>query len=105
MMLFSKYKLSVLQARTPTDAEEGLLFMQEMVQLAKSQSQQPDTPPQAVAFTTRSDDGEDKQIVLTAGPAHFGHELRDADEVSLISCQEYLNLLKCVLLDVLAAFQ
>lgn len=68
-------------ARTPTDAEEGLLFMQEMVQLAKSQSQQPDTPPQAVAFTMRTDNDEDKQVVLTAGPAHFGHELRVTDEV------------------------
>jgi hypothetical protein len=62
------------------------MFMQEMVQLAQLQSQQPDTPPQAVSFMIRADsDNEDKQVVLTAGPAHFGRELRDADEVSLVA--------------------
>jgi hypothetical protein len=96
-MLFYKCKLSVLQARTQTDAEEGLLFMQEMVQLAKTQSQQPDTPPQAVAFMARTDNDEVKQVVLTAGPAHFGHELRATDEVSLVTCHEYFSLLKSVL--------
>ncbi|XP_021917509.1 ER degradation-enhancing alpha-mannosidase-like protein 3 isoform X2 [Zootermopsis nevadensis] len=68
-------------ARTPTDAEEGLLFMQEMVELAKMQSQQPDTP-QAVAFMVQSAGGvEDKQVVISAGPAHFGRELRGTDQV------------------------
>jgi hypothetical protein len=64
--------------------------MQEMVQLAQSQSQQPDTPPQAVSFMIRTEsDSEDKQVVLTAGPSHFGRELRDTDEVSLVTCVEY----------------
>jgi hypothetical protein len=60
--------------------------MQEMVQLAKSQSQQPDAPPQAVAFTVKNaDDAEDKQVVISAGPAHFGRELRDTDQVSPVT--------------------
>jgi len=73
----------MLQAQTPADAEEGLLFMQEMVELAKTQSQQPDTPPQAVAFRVQSaGDSEDKQVVISAGPAHFGHELHGTEQVS-----------------------
>jgi mannosidase alpha-like ER degradation enhancer 3 len=83
--------LFVLQARTPTDAEEGLLFMQEMVELAKSQSQLPDTPPQAVTFTVKgAGDSEEKRVVISAGPAHFGRELRGNDQVSLIVCCECL---------------
>ena len=71
-----------LQARTPSDAEEGLLFMQEMVELAKTQSQQPDAPPQAVAFTIQAaGDQEESRIVISAGPAHFGKELRGSDQV------------------------
>lgn len=59
--------------------------MQEMVELAKMQSQQPDTP-QAVAFMVQSAGGvEDKQVVISAGPAHFGRELRGTDQVSLLS--------------------
>ncbi|XP_069686401.1 ER degradation-enhancing alpha-mannosidase-like protein 3 [Periplaneta americana] len=69
-------------ARTPSDAEEGLLFMQEMVELAKTQSQQPDAPPQAVAFTVQNAvDLKEKRIVISAGPAHFGRELRGTDQV------------------------
>jgi hypothetical protein len=59
--------------------------MQEMVELAKMQSQQPDTP-HAVAFMVQSaDDFLDKQVVISAGPAHFGHNLRGTDQVSLFS--------------------
>jgi mannosidase alpha-like ER degradation enhancer 3 len=82
----------VLKARTPTDAEEGLLFMQEMVELAKSQSQLPDTPPQAVAFTVKgAGDSEEQRVVISAGPAHFGRELRGNDQVSLFVCCECLS--------------
>jgi mannosidase alpha-like ER degradation enhancer 3 len=77
--------LFLLKARTPTDAEEGLLFMQEMFELAKTQSQQPDTPPHAVAFAVKgAGDSEEKQVVISAGPAHFGRQLRGNDQVSLI---------------------
>ncbi|PSN33488.1 hypothetical protein C0J52_15395 [Blattella germanica] len=70
------------QARTPSDAEEGLLFMQEMVELAKTQSQQPDAPPQAVAFNVQfANEQKEKQVVISAGPAHFGRELRGSDQV------------------------
>lgn len=90
-------------ARTPTDAEEGLLFMQEMVELAKSQSQLPDTPPQAVAFTVKgAGDSEEKRVVISAGPAHFGRELRGNDQVKgrvgvadpLRLCGDLLNPLR-----------
>lgn len=64
------------------------------MQLSKSQSQQTDTPPQAVSFLIKTDDNEDKQVVLTAGPAHFGHELRNTDEVSLLkSVVEFTEVL------------
>lgn len=50
--------------------------MQEMVELSKSQSS--DTLPQSVSFVVN-----DQKIVLSAGPAHFGKQLRNADKVSL----------------------
>nr|CAD7393192.1 unnamed protein product [Timema cristinae] len=59
-------------ARSSADAEEGLMFMQEMVELTKSQSQQSDASPQAVVF--KGEKGAD--IVISAGPAHFGRELK-----------------------------
>lgn len=63
-----------LQAKSVADAEEGLLFMQEMVELSKSQSA--DTLPQSVSFVVNS-----QKIVLSAGPAHFGKQLRNSDKV------------------------
>lgn len=53
-----------------SDAEEGLLFMQEMVEMSKMQNQQPDAPPQAVYFKTGT-----QEVLISAGPAHFGKEL------------------------------
>ncbi|XP_065161139.1 ER degradation-enhancing alpha-mannosidase-like protein 3 [Atheta coriaria] len=64
-------------ARSSADAEEGLLFMQEMVELSKIQSQQPDASPQAVSFDAMQPDGEVKRITLAAGPSHFGTNLKD----------------------------
>nr|CAD7261104.1 unnamed protein product [Timema shepardi] len=64
-------------ARSSADAEEGLMFMQEMVELTKSQSQQSDASPQAVVF--KGEKGAD--IVISAGPAHFGRELKGDKKV------------------------
>ncbi|XP_014292370.1 ER degradation-enhancing alpha-mannosidase-like protein 3 [Halyomorpha halys] len=56
------------KARNVADAKEGLLFMQEMLEVAKSQG--PETLPQAVTFIS-----EGMTYSLSAGPAHFGRQL------------------------------
>ncbi|XP_049786542.1 ER degradation-enhancing alpha-mannosidase-like protein 3 [Schistocerca cancellata] len=63
-------------AQSQADAEEGLLFMQEMVELSRSQSQQHEAPPQAVLFKR-----ENERVLLNAGPAHFGQELRNGEKI------------------------
>ena len=75
MDFFGKNSFHTFQAKTPTDADEGLLFMQEMVELAKSQVL-PDSPPQAVYFTAQSG----QKVIIQAGPAHFGKQLTGPDE-------------------------
>ncbi|XP_012227462.1 ER degradation-enhancing alpha-mannosidase-like protein 3 isoform X2 [Linepithema humile] len=62
-------------AKTPQDSEEGLLFMQEMVELSKMQTQQPETKPQTVTFVRPNTDPPEK-VMLLAGPAQFGPELQ-----------------------------
>ena len=59
-----------LQAKTSEDAEEGLLFMQEMIDLSKMQQSQPETPPRIVSF-----ESENTKKLLFAGPAQFGRQL------------------------------
>ncbi|XP_053697620.1 ER degradation-enhancing alpha-mannosidase-like protein 3 [Sabethes cyaneus] len=61
---------SFYNAKSPEDAERGLIFMQEMVELSKSNTI-PKTQLQAVSFHKQ---GEFQQI-LKAGPSHFGPEL------------------------------
>uniref|UniRef100_A0A6A7G4Y3 alpha-1,2-Mannosidase n=1 Tax=Hirondellea gigas TaxID=1518452 RepID=A0A6A7G4Y3_9CRUS len=39
-------------ATSNDDSDEGLLFMQEMIELSKAQQQQPDHPPKAVIYAT-----------------------------------------------------
>lgn len=68
---------SYSQAKTTEDAEEGLLFMQEMVEISRSASSQPDNPPRIVSFEIRQPDGTTKDVVLKAGPAQFGLDLKD----------------------------
>jgi hypothetical protein len=63
------------QAASRTDANEGVLFMQEMVELSKTQSTE--NIPQAVSFTYSN-----KTTVLNAGPANFGKLLRSDESVS-----------------------
>ena len=79
---------SYSQAKTTDDAEEGLLFMQEMVEISRSASSQPDNPPRVVTFrTTTTGQGraagvKERQVILKAGPAQFGLDLKDGVKVS-----------------------
>lgn len=57
-------------ARSATDAEEGLLFMQEMVELSQAQKLQPERPPVTVSFKHIGE-----EFKITAGRAHFGRDL------------------------------
>lgn len=57
-------------ARSNYDAEEGLLFMQEMVELSQAQKQHPERPPLNVVFNHRG-----SEFSITAGRAHFGKDL------------------------------
>lgn len=68
---------SYSQAKTTEDAEEGLLFMQEMVEISRSASSQPDNPPRIVSFQAQQVDGTIRDVVLKAGPAQFGLDLKD----------------------------
>ncbi|XP_003695478.3 ER degradation-enhancing alpha-mannosidase-like protein 3 [Apis florea] len=68
-------------AKTPQDSEEGLLFMQEMVEISKMQSQQSDTKPQAVTFV-KPNTNPPQIITLLAGPAQFGLELQGLNKVT-----------------------
>lgn len=77
------------------EATEGLLFLQEMMELSKNQAAE--NLPQSVSFTSTTDPS--KTVVLTAGPAHFGRQLRGDDKVTarlgvaypLTACKPLLN--------------
>lgn len=64
------------QARSAADAEEGLVFMHEMLELSKAQAHS-DAAPLAVSFTAHG-----QRARLAAGPAHFGHVLRGTQRVT-----------------------
>ncbi|RXM94195.1 ER degradation-enhancing alpha-mannosidase-like protein 3, partial [Acipenser ruthenus] len=59
------------QADSAVDAEDGLRFMQEMIELS-SQQQKEQLPPRAVQIISHPFFG---RVVLTAGPAQFGLDL------------------------------
>jgi len=61
------------QAANSKSAEEGILFMQEMVELSKSHSKQQDIKRQAVIVQAKSG-----TTIIKGGPAHFGRQLKDA---------------------------
>lgn len=65
-------------AKSSLDAEEGLMFMQEMAELSKIQAQQPDPTPQAVSFplTDETTGGKTEIITVQVGPAQFGEVLK-----------------------------
>lgn len=54
--------------------------MQEMVELSKMQTQQPETKPQTVTFVKPNTDPPEK-VTLLAGPAQFGPELQSFDKI------------------------
>ncbi|KAF7381618.1 hypothetical protein HZH66_014012 [Vespula vulgaris] len=90
-------------AKTPQDSEEGLLFMQEMVELSITQSQQTETKPQAVTFI-KPKTYPPQKVTLLAGPAHFGPELHSFNKVTgkvvftypLAACTDLLNTDKLI---------
>lgn len=57
-------------SKTTEDGEEGLLFMQEMIELSKQQTNLPETPAKLISYVIA-----DQEKVLFAGPAQFGREL------------------------------
>uniref|UniRef100_T1G9Y5 alpha-1,2-Mannosidase n=1 Tax=Megaselia scalaris TaxID=36166 RepID=T1G9Y5_MEGSC len=59
------------KAKSPEDGQIGLLFMQEMLELTKFQNQ----IGQLQVIILKLNDGS--STVLTAGPSHFGKELKD----------------------------
>ncbi len=67
-----------LKAKSPEDAEKGLLFMQEMLELSKSQTVSQMTELQAVFFSIDNDESIE---VIMAGPSHFSPELIGANSV------------------------
>ncbi|KAG5898085.1 hypothetical protein JTB14_001789 [Gonioctena quinquepunctata] len=69
-------------ARSAADAEEGLVFMQEMVELSKLQAQQPEPLSQAVSIPMVDDKGEKQIMVLPAGPSQFGKNLKSDQHVT-----------------------
>ncbi|KAH0949561.1 hypothetical protein HN011_001028 [Eciton burchellii] len=72
---------TLANAKTLQDSEEGLLFMQEMVELSKMQTQQAETKPQTVMFMMPHTDPPEK-VILLAGPAQFGPELQSFDKIT-----------------------
>ena len=87
--------LNAGQAVTPADAEEGVLFMQEMIDLSKQQPQVPETPLKLLKFSTSNG----KTTYLMAGPAQFGEQLEAGVSVTsgvVVSepknaCSSFLN--------------
>jgi mannosidase alpha-like ER degradation enhancer 3 len=69
-------------ARSSADAEEGLLFMQEMMELSKLQTQQLDASPQSVMFTIKDATGTDQVLTVQAGPSQFGKNLLGEQKVT-----------------------
>lgn len=65
--------------------------MQEMVELSKIQSQQPDALPQSVSFMARDKNGAEKKVVIRAGPSHFGPEMKNNEHIksSVIFAQPF----------------
>ncbi|XP_022364222.1 ER degradation-enhancing alpha-mannosidase-like protein 3 isoform X5 [Enhydra lutris kenyoni] len=61
-----------IQAASSIDAEDGLRFMQEMIELSSQQQKEQQLPPRAVQIVSHPFFG---RVVLTAGPAQFGLDL------------------------------
>lgn len=68
-------------AKSSDDAEEGLLFMQEMIELSKLQQEQPENPPRVVSFQQEIE-GQLLLTTIQAGPAQFGLDLKGDVQVT-----------------------
>ncbi|XP_058524922.1 ER degradation-enhancing alpha-mannosidase-like protein 3 isoform X2 [Ochotona princeps] len=64
--------LKKMGAASSVDAEDGLRFMQEMMELSSRQQKEQQLPPRAVQIVSHPFFG---RVVLTAGPAQFGLDL------------------------------
>jgi hypothetical protein len=73
-----KMNLFLSQAASSIDAEDGLRFMQEMIELSSQQQKEQQLPPRAVQIVSHPFFG---RVVLTAGPAQFGLDLSKHKEV------------------------
>ena len=69
-------------ASSQEEAEEGTLFMQEMIALSKQQMLQNEQKLRGVSFTLPKSRDSDLmvKIVLSAGPAQFGLDLSNVDD-------------------------
>lgn len=71
-------------------AEDGMRFMQEMMELS-SQQQKEQLPPRAVQIVSHPFFG---RVVLTAGPAQFGLDLsKSSSGVSMVNCDFFVFFL------------
>ncbi|CAG0883021.1 unnamed protein product [Darwinula stevensoni] len=67
-------------AKNPEAAHEGLLFMQEMVDISATSG--PESVPKMVSWTVSLGEGVIALDGVEAGPAHFGHEIKEGEIVS-----------------------
>jgi hypothetical protein len=66
--------------------------MQEMVELSHSQAQTPDSAPLSVSFSMMPPGATvEKKISLSAGPAHFGREIKGDEKVNKTTSEHLLN--------------
>lgn len=56
--------------------------MQEMVEVSKLQSHEPDASPQSVSFSIKDANGNERRMSVRAGPAHFGKVLTGNKKVT-----------------------
>ncbi|EDL39461.1 mCG8544 [Mus musculus] len=80
--------LKKMGAASSIDAEDGLRFMQEMIELSSQQQKEQQLPPRAVQIISHPFFG---RVVLTAGPAQFGLDLSKHKEVCALLHEDLLQ--------------
>lgn len=66
------------EAASPMDAEDGMKFMQEMIELSKNQHNEAQHEPLIVQLLPPAGD---ENTVLSAGPAQFGYNLKNSSPI------------------------
>ncbi|CAH1787460.1 unnamed protein product [Owenia fusiformis] len=66
------------EALTPKDAEDGMMFMQEMIELSKTQPNEVQHEPRVVQLVSAPYFGS---VSWSAGPAQFGYDLKTSKHV------------------------